>query len=527
MVIAGITKQSIHNIAIYLRISKDDGDREESESISNQRFIILNFINKNFEYDRYFEYIDDGVSGATFNRPGFKKMITELKTNQIDLVITKNLARFGRNYIEAGAYIEKIFPDNNIRYIAILDEIDNFADRISNEFAPIKGVFNELFCKETSKSIKKSKRKKMREGIYSCVVAPYGYKKDPDNKGKLIIDEVASKIVRKIFDLRLKGKTAKEIADILNEEEIPTPAIYLKIRGLENKTKKVWTRHIITKLLANEVYIGRCVRGKTQKVSYKSKERVNIRRNDQIKTDNTHVGIVSLEEFEKIHANSSFGKIIYNRENIKTKFIDFMYCGECGHKMTRRKSRNYFNVLCFNGIESNKLCTNQKKYKYDDIEKIIIKNIEENFAEYFKRNNLSPNLIKKYNKIQINKIDETSKEMNKKLGMIKFKISKLYNDRLQNNIDEELYKNTYKQLTEKRAELNASLETLEISKKKILDENENMNKFDKIKKILKNLNKDTLSSEDISELIEKIIIYSDHIHIFYKFERIPPKIISC
>ena len=191
-----VKKQSIRNVAIYLRLSKDDGDKEESESISNQRNIILDYLRENFEYENYYEYVDDGVSGATFNRPGFRKMISELKTNKIDLVITKNLARFARNYIEAGEYIEKIFPNNNIRYIAIIDGVDNFEDRIANEFAPIRGVFNELFCKETSKAVKRSKRKNMTEGFYSCNVAPFGYKKDLENPGKLIIDYEASKVVK-------------------------------------------------------------------------------------------------------------------------------------------------------------------------------------------------------------------------------------------------------------------------------------------------------------------------------------------
>lgn len=166
-------KQLIRNIAIYLRLSKDDGDREESESISNQRRIITEYINENFEYENIYEYVDDGVSGATFNRPGFTKMISELEIKKIELVITKNLARFGRNYIDAGDYIEKFFPDRNVRYIAILDDVDNFEDKISNEFAPIKGVFNELFCRETSRGVKRSKRKKMNEGYYSCNTPPY------------------------------------------------------------------------------------------------------------------------------------------------------------------------------------------------------------------------------------------------------------------------------------------------------------------------------------------------------------------
>ena len=274
MIIPKINKQSVHNIAIYLRLSKDDGDTEESESICNQRAIILDYITKKFNYEKYYEYVDDGISGATFNRPGFKKMIYELKQNNIDLVITKNLARFARNYIEAGEYIEKLFPNSNIRYIAILDGVDNFEDKVENEFAPIKGVFNELFCRETSKGIKKSKRKKMSEGYYSCNVAPFGYKKDSDNVGKLIIDETASKIVRRIFKLSLNGRTAKQIADIFNKEEIITPAEYLKIKGSENRTKKIWTRAMVTRILTNEVYTGKCLRGKTKNISYKDRKSV-------------------------------------------------------------------------------------------------------------------------------------------------------------------------------------------------------------------------------------------------------------
>ena len=526
--ISQIAKPSIRNVAIYLRLSKNDGDKEESESISNQRAIILDFINKNFSYDSYYEYIDDGVSGSTFNRPAFKKMLNELKSNNIDLVITKNLARFGRNYIEAGEYIETLFPNNNIRYIAILDRIDNFEDRVANEFAPIKGVFNELFCKETSKSVKKSKRKKMQEGIYSCNVAPFGYKKDPDNKGKLVIDKVASKIVKRIFELTMEGKSAKKIADIFNKEKILTPSEYLKVKGLENRTKKIWTRSMITRILCNEVYLGKCVRGKTQNISYKSNKRVHIKRNEQIKVDNTHKAIISLEEFEQVHSQKKFGCEQSTNKKIITKFADFMYCGECGHKLAKRRNRNFLSVYCLNNSESNLLCINNKLYKYEDIEITIIKNIQKSFEEYFKENNLNnPQLIKKYNEIKANKFDENIEQLNKELGMIKFKISKLYNDRLQNAITEESYKDTYKKLTEKRKRISDLIKKTEEERDIILNENETIKKLRHIKKILNNLNSDSLSSEDITELIEKILVYHDKIHIFLKFKKIKPETISC
>ena len=222
-----------HNVAIYLRLSKEDGDDFESESITNQRKIIRDYIAKFDNMQIYDEYIDDGYSGANFDRPSFKRMLKDIESKKINMVITKNLARFGRNYIEAGSYIEKYFPDHMVRYIAILDDIDNFKDSASNDFMPLKSVFNEKYCKNTSDAIKKSKRRKMQEGYYNCNTAPFGYNKDPDNPGKLIIDKESSKTVKKIFELKLNGYTISQIVKYLDENKYITPAEYLKIRGQE------------------------------------------------------------------------------------------------------------------------------------------------------------------------------------------------------------------------------------------------------------------------------------------------------
>ena len=519
-----IKKQSVHNIAIYLRLSKDDGDIEESESISNQRKIILDYINENFNYENYYEYVDDGISGATFNRPAFKKMICELETNKIDLIITKNLARFARNYIDAGDYIEKIFPDNNIRYIAILDRIDNFEDRVENEFAPIKGVFNELFCKETSKNVKRSKRKKMADGFYSCNVAPYGYKKDPENPGKLIIDEYASKVVKRIFRLTLDGKTAKQIADLFNKEGILTPAQYLKVKGLENRTKKVWTRIIITRILSNEVYTGKCLRGKSQNISYKSKQRIYVRRNEQIVTENTHEPIISQEIFDKIHNNNKFGKLASESKNIEAKFAKYMYCSKCKAKMAKKRSRNNINIQCSNRDESDFICSNNDLYKYESLEDLIIDNIKEEFDIFFKKNRLNPNVINNFNTQKKARVDYKMENTNKELRLLRFKITKLYNDRLQDNVTEEDYKISYTKLTKMRKELEETIRNLENERNEIENNTENISKIKKAKKGLKNLSKETLREEDIDKLIEKIEVNEECIHIFYKFKKMPSRI---
>lgn len=527
MIIQTNEKQLAHNIAVYLRLSKDDGDREESESISNQRAIILEYIKKNFDFENCYEYVDDGFSGATFNRPGFKKMISELKEKNITVVITKNLARLARNYIEAGEYIEKLFPNNNVRYIAILDGVDNFEDRVANEFAPIKGIFNELFCKETSKNIKKSKRNKMTEGLYCCNVAPFGYIKDPDNPGKIIIDKKASEIVKRIFDLKLKGKTSKAIADTFNKEKIITPSEYLKIRGLENRTRRIWTRTMIARILTNEVYIGNCLRGKTQNFSYKSKKRINIRRNEQIITENTHIAIIPEKIFCEVHDLSKYGRALKERKELKLKFGKYLYCGNCKELMRKRKSRNYNNVFCRTKNETDFICSNKKMYIYEDLEENIIKNIKEEFELYFRKNNSNyRRLMKKYNEAEISAIDDKLEEYNKQLGMLKFKISKLYNDRLVGNISEVNYKKIYTDLADKRKEITSIVYTLENKRQKLNNEDESADKIEKVKMILRNFNRDTLSDDDVSELIEKIEIYENYIEIYYKFKKIPA-VIEC
>ena len=367
----------------------------------------------------------------------------------------------------------------------------------------------------------------MSEGIYSCNVAPFGYKKDNDNPGKLIIDEYASKIVERIFELTLKGKTAKQIADLFNKEKIITPAEYLKIKGLENRTKKIWTRSMISRILENPVYTGKCLRGKTQNISYKSKKRINIRRNEQIITENTHKAIIPGEIYDKIHNNNKFGKIKGESKGIDVKFAPYMFCGECKNKMSKRRSRKFINIHCPSRNETNYLCSNKKLYKYEELEQLIIDSIRKEFDIYLKKNNLNPSLMKKYNMMKVNEIDSKLKEFNKELGIIRFKISKLYNDRLQESISEEDYKKMYNSLTKRRKELSEDIEILENEKNNINNDSENISKIKEVKNVLKNLDKEFLTDEDIGEIIEKIYLYDNHIQIFYKFEKMPSKIISC
>lgn len=520
-------KQLIHNVAIYMRLSKDDGDKEESESITNQRKIILEFMEKNFIYEKYYEYIDDGVSGATFNRPGFQKMISELKENKIELIITKNLARFGRNYIEAGEYIEKIFPNSNIRYIAILDRIDNYEDRIDNDFAPIKGVFNELYCKETSKNVKKSKKRRMLEGYYACTVAPYGYKKDLENPGKLVVDENAAEIVKRIFNMALEDKSCKQIADILNEEEIPTPSEYLNVRGLEKRTKKIWTRTCVSRILRNLVYLGKTVRGKSQSLSYKTRQRIYKNRSEQIIIDNTHEAIVSEEIYNKIHNNNNYGSTVKVKEPIVAKFSKYMYCEKCKEVMSRKKSRKHIKLHCSSLYEAELLCTNKKLYNYREIEGKIIERVQEKFNDYFNNNDMNTDLMQKYSNSKIEKGKNCVKKIESDIKKINFDISRLYNNRLLNKVTEDSYIDLYKENVQKRNELNKLKEMKEKEIEDLKNIGNDIERYEKVKDILTHLNEDTLTEEEIGEIIEKIEISESYIRILFTFADMNPEIIYC
>lgn len=354
-----------------------------------------------------------------------------------------------------------------------------------------------------------------------------GYRKDPDEPGKLIIDKEASKIVKRIFDLTLEKKTAKEIADIFNDEGIPTPSEYLNIKGLENRTKKMWTRTVVARILCNEVYLGKCCRGKTQNISYKSKKRININRQQQIITENTHEAIISQEIYNKVHSNNKYENYKRNENIYYTVLSKYMYCGECKNKFRRDKARKKVRVYCWNSRESEKICKNIKTYNYEELEKLIFESIQDNFNDYFKKNNVSPSLIKKYNNIKLDAYQKELDCLKGKTSEIAFKISKIYNEKLSDKISEDEYKSSYLKLTKERERLTKEKEILDLEIEILKNSDETIKKYKKVKSILRKLKKNTLTEEDIGELVDRIEIDENNIHIFYKFKKMGSNTISC
>ena len=258
-------------VAAYIRLSKEDYKNLESESVINQRNLIKEFLDYKGLAINY-EYVDDGYSGTSFDRPAFNRLICDIENGKINMVVTKDLSRLGRNYIKTGYYIEEYFPLKKIRYVSILDNIDtHFND---NDIAPFKALFNDMVAKDTSRKIKSILQSKKKQGKYLAALAPFGYKKDINNKYKLVIDEDSAIIVRKIFRLYLKGYSINEIANYLNIRGIDSPSKY------KNKGDNLWSYSSIYNILKNKIYIGITVQNVWTNISYKNKTRIKRDKDD-------------------------------------------------------------------------------------------------------------------------------------------------------------------------------------------------------------------------------------------------------
>ncbi len=516
---------------IYIRLSKEDGDKEESESVQNQRKILRTYTKEN-KIKVYDEYIDDGYSGTNFNRPGFKRLLEDIKQGKINMVITKTLSRLGRDYIETGRYIETFFPENNIRYIAILDDIDTFLDKNCDTIA-FKNIMNDYYARETSKNIKKTKNKKKQDGVYYATYAPFGYKK-VDKAGNLEIIESQASIVKRIFDMFLSGKGTYQIATQLTREGVLTPGLQMEmatsLNHLTNTTNK-WRHETIKRILTNRIYIGECVQNKTKKISYKSKKIVRLPIEEYTITKKHHQPIIDVDDWNKVQ------NLLENRKNTKIKDTDVLLkglltCSNCDCKyvfITRnRKNKTIADRECrymycpnSKSTVTNKIC-NAKYQQYDPFEKEIISEIDSviNFyIKYLKNDKICEKFKKSYNvendcEIKIDKLENELDKVNKK-------IRTLYNDKLNGIIEEEDYLIFSKSLIEERKNLEKNIEEKKNELKSgdfFDDETIKLN----INKVIKKYKKESVHTREVlNQLVKKITLDEDkNVVIYFNFREL-------
>ena len=349
-------KQPQYNTALYMRLSRDDETFGDSVSIETQRTVLTQFVREHPEFHMVSEFVDDGWSGTNFDRPQFKRMMEEIEAGNINCVITKDLSRFGREHIMMGYYLEFVFPKLKVRYIAVNDNEDT--DKGLSDFVPFKNLINEFVAKDTSRKSKAAFRAKFLNGERVNSMAPFGYKKHPEIKNKLMIDEETAWIVRKVFDLAFHGLGIKRIANTLMDEKIPCPGWFQYTRnggcarffeGQPDEKKYMWSMAYLKVFLKDETYIGNTIHNRWVTVSYKNKRMIRNPDEKCLRIEGTHEAIIEADVFEAVQK-----QIASRRRECKNKtsqiFSGLLKCADCGWGMrycARTGKRNpYAHYTC-------------------------------------------------------------------------------------------------------------------------------------------------------------------------------------
>ena len=507
-------------VGVYRRLSADEIQNNESESnsVANQKKIIDNYLLDKKDIKVYKYYSDDGYTGTDFNRPGYKEMLEDIKCKKINGIIIKDLSRLGRNYIEVGDFIDKIVPKYRLRFISVNDNVDSYINPSALESLeiPFKNLMNESYSRDSSKKMRSSLKASKKAGNFIGKIAPYGYLKDKDDGHKFIVDDDAAKVVKKIFDMALKGMSKKNIAKELNDNHILTPSLYQKeIIGYDFKlaTSK-WSEKSIDHILKNESYIGNLVQGKKTRISHKTHNFVTIAEEDWIIYKNHHKPIISDDIFYQVQ------DILYKR-NIKTnnkgeinKYNGFIKCPDCGcnmYRLTRTKNgRKQIYYYCGTYIR-NKQCTGHYILE-SEVDKIVLDFINK-FLDLIcdtskKIEEVSVSRIEYNNDIKKIKLIELEKEIDKYKKLLEDLLNDYKSDLVSKDDFEDF--NTYYMY---------ELNTLRIEKEEIQNKKTYSNNLDWLNRFKKLGHINEINRNIVDEFISNIYVYEDkNIEIQFRYK---------
>lgn len=524
-------KTKSFRVGLYIRLSREDGDKEESSSVTNQREILKRYVSEQENFFIVKEYVDDGYTGTNFDRPGFKRMIEDIEAGIIDTVITKDLSRLGRERLGVGHYTEIYFPEHNVRYIALLDNIDTYFDAGMNDMAPFKGVINDMYVRDISKKIRSSLIERKKAGNFLGVTAPYGYEKDSNNKFHLVINEKEAEIVKRVFRLYLEGNGLTRIAQILTKDGVPVPGESRNI----GKTRKTalyssWKQTTIRRILDNRVYLGELVQFKRRKINYKSKRRITVPEEERYICKGTHEAIIDEESFNAVQ------NILKKNKSFKgTKhdylFKGLLFCSECGARLNVTYS-NYalkkygeyrYKTICYSYSRLySDICTRHSN-SIPELEEVLIKHIKEVCSRYINENLQDEliNMAKKQKQLELKQISNEKRleTLEQKISDIGLYIKNLYMDKVKGVVNENDYISLVADFTKDKDNLIKEKEELI---KIINNQKPQINETAKIERLAKEfLSLERPTKQLLNELIEKITISENkEINIYFKFNKL-------
>lgn len=500
--------------ALYCRLSQDDGNVGDSDSIINQKKILAEYAERN-GYTPYQFYIDDGFSGTNFERPQFKHMIEDAKKGTVKRIICKDLSRFGRDYIKVGLYTEFIFPDKDIHFIAVNDDVDSNVQK-DNDLAPFKNLFNEWYARDTSKKIKAVKKAKGLAGEHMGCVAPYGYRKNPDNPKEWLIDEESAEVVREIFRLCVDGYGPRRIANILTERKILIPSAYALEKGyaVRNNIPKnpcQWSSTVVVDVLERMDYLGHTVNFKTHRKSYKQKKKIENDKSEWEIFENTHEPIIDKSTFDIVQ------KIRANRKR-PTKmgempmFSGILYCADCGKKLSFHRRANdpdtKHNFVCSNYRSDTHNCS-MHYIRNVVVEQLVLENLREvvsyvkSYEDEFVQMVMDADIKQKSKELAKKKRVLSDKE--KRYTQLDGLFQRIYEDNVSGKLSDERFVKLSQGYEAEQKDLQSEIEALRMELSQ--EEQQSVN----VKSFLSTVKKYTeipeLTSEIVHEFIDRIIVH--------------------
>lgn len=518
----------VWNACGYLRLSHEDGDKEESNSITGQKNLIRDYFNHHPEIVECGMKVDDGFSGSSFERPAFQEMMADVKAGKINCIVVKDLSRFGRNYLDAGEYIERIFPFLGIRFIAINDNYDSLhRNNQSDEFViPFKNLINEAYCRDTSVKIRSQLEIKRRRGDFIGSFAVYGYLKDPENKNHLVIDEFAADVVRDIFRWKIEGISAGDIADRLNRDGILAPLDYKKSQGLHFatpfgiNTRSSWNATTILRILKNPVYTGVLEQGKNTTPSYKVKRRIEKPREEWNVVKGMHEAVIDQHDFEVVQKVLAMDTRTSPGNDAVELFSGMVYCGECGAAMVRKTvpsgKKKYIYYVC--AAHKNEKTCYAHSLRDRILEEIILESVKrqvQNVLGMEKILGLTETAI--LQQAGVKKHQGRLDKKNEEIGRYQRLLCSLYENLTEGVIDREEYRDLKTNYTALLSEAERQAEAIRTEIGRIMESGvEGKSWIDQFRKYQ---NLTMLDRAVVVSLIERILIYKDkQVEIVYNWQ---------
>ena len=508
------TNEVIWKAGLYLRLSKeDDVSKDESDSISSQRELLLSFIKKDPKIDIYNIYVDDGYSGTTFDRPNFQRMWEDIKNGRINCVVVKDLSRFGRNTIETSNYIEVIFPMLKVRFISLTDQIDSYLNpqSINGLLVPFKNIMNDEYARDISVKVKSAQNTYRNKGLFIGSFPSYGYIKDPNDKHKLIIDEEASAVVKQIFQMYLSGMGFLTIAKKLTNDRVKSPFEYKVQKGYNYKTPvaknkyHIWRDTTIQRILTNQMYVGDMVQGIRSVINYRNHKIKPKSKEEWVIVRNTHEAIISREVFDKVQNMLQSNKKDYIKPFRTYVLGGLVKCGDCGAVLetalcSSKNLKNKYYFRCPTYMLSKGLICSKHTIRNDYLEATVFQIIK----KYIE---LSVDIESILKKIKLNTIQKECQNQNAKLDFeikkLKDKMSLLYIKFKNNELSENDYIIQKESVLEEIRKIENQIISLSASIK-----NDKFPHTNFINSLAKYKGMNGLTKEMANELIKEILIFN-------------------